>query len=326
MTKPILVLTLALASVAVLSLSGAAADNKTLQDYLSSDLKQPTADEAYEAYLRLNGGVDPALFDVTAAPTEPADRIQDLLPTQEQWDENAKKAEAKDRNALFLQGLGYAEGYRVPRDPERATACFDAANRLRHPKAGFYLARCIELNYSKAWSASDPRTRDLMEGNYELAADRGMADGAYYAGYYRKYKLKKEDDMTVRFLRTAVDKGHAAAQYELALQYLWGRGCLKSNRQALRLMSASAKQGYVKAQREVAGWYLKLDGLPSDPILAYAWLRTAEANGSRDTQALMKQIETALPKHHREMARNVATVFIQTYQPKPPANLLVAFE
>jgi hypothetical protein len=324
MIKQILVLTTALASVSALSVSVFAADDQAILEYLS-DAKQMPEDAAYAAYLRLNGGVDPALFEVPAAPSEPEDRIQELLPTQELWDENAKKAEAKDREALFLLGLGYAEGYRVPRDQERAIASFEAANRLRHAKGGFYFARCLELNYGKE-RISDPRTRDMMEGNYELAADKGVTNAAYYAGYYRKYKLKKEDKQTVGYLRAAADKGHAAAQYELGLQYLWGRGCLKSNRQALRLMSASAKQGYTKAQHEISGWYLGLDGIPKDPILAYAWLRAAEANGSPDTQPLLKQIEAALPKKDRETAKKVAAEFIKAYKAKPPANVLVAFE
>ncbi|HEY0966077.1 MAG TPA: tetratricopeptide repeat protein [Opitutaceae bacterium] len=325
MLKPILVLALALNPIATLSAADASVTEKALQEYLTSDAQQIPEDAAYAAYLKLNGGVDPALFDVPAAPTEPADRIQDLLPTQEQWDENAKKAEAKDRSALVLLGLAYAEGYRVPRDPERAIACFEAANKLRDAKGGFYFARCLELNYGKAW-ISNPRTRDIMEGNYEIAADKGVADAAYYAGYYRKYTLRLEDEQMVRYLRKAVDQGHAAAQYELGLQYLWGRGSLKSNRQAVRLMSASAKQGYTKAQREIAGWYLGFDGIPKDPALAYAWLRTAEANGSSDTKALLKQIESALPKKDRELAEKLAAEFIKKYKAKPAANVLVAFD
>lgn len=325
MIKPTLVLTVTLASLAALPASGASADDQALQEYLTADSPQMSEDAAYAAYLKLNGGVDPALFAVPAAPTEPPDRISELLPTQEAWDENAKKAEAKDRNALFLLGLGYAEGYRVARDPEKAIAAFEAANRLRHPKAGFYFARCLELNYGKEW-VSNPRTRDIMEGNYELAADKGIPDAAYYAGYYRKYKLKKEDDQTVGYLRKAADKGHAAAQYELALQYLWGRGCLKSNRQAVRLMSASAKQGYVKAQREIYSWYLGYAGIPRDPVIAYAWLCTANANGSSGTEALAKQVEGVLPAKKRELAKKLAAEFIKTYKTKPPANVLVAFE
>ncbi|HEY8995343.1 MAG TPA: tetratricopeptide repeat protein [Lacunisphaera sp.] len=325
MIKPVLLLTAAFTFFAMLPASGATADDEALQEYLNADAKQMPADEAYAAYLRLNGGVDPALFEFPAAPTEPEDRIKELLPTQEQWDENAKKAEAKDRHALFLLGLGYAEGYRVAKDPERAIACFQAANKLRHAKGEFYFARCLELNYGKAW-VSDPRTRDIMEGIYELAADKGVPDGAYYAGYYRKYKLGKQDERTVRYLRTAVDKGHAAAQYELGLQYLWGRGCLKSNRQALRLMSASAKQGYAKAQRELSGWYLGMNGIPKDAKLAYAWLSAAEANGSRDTKSLRQQIEAALPKADRALAKKLANAFIEAYKSKPPANVLVAFE
>lgn len=326
MIKPIFALTAAIASVSTLSAADASSDAKALQEYLMSDgLKQMPEDEAYATYLRLNGGVDPALFVVTPAPTEPADKIKELLPTQEQWDENAKKAEAKDRHALFLLGLAYAEGYRVGRDPERAIACFEASHKLRYAKGEFYFARCLELNYGKQW-ISDPRTRDIMEGTYEVAAGKGVAEAAYYAGYYRKYKMQKEDDRTVRYLRAAVDKGHAAAQYELALQYLWGRGCMKSNRQALRLMAASAKQGYAKAQRELSGWYLGMDGVPKDATLAYAWLCTAEANGDRDTKSLRRQVEAALPKKDRELAKKLAAEFINKYKSKPPANVLLAFE
>jgi TPR repeat protein len=325
MIKPAVVLTVTLASLATLPASGASADDQALQEYLTADSPRVSEDAAYAAYLQLNGGVDPALFPVPAAPTEPPDRISELLPTQEAWDDNAKKADANDRNALFLRGLGYAEGYRVARDPEQAIAAFEAANRLRHPKAGFYFARCLELNYGKAW-ASNPRARDIMEGNYELAADKGIPDGAYYAGYYRKYKLHKEDAQTVRYLRTAADKGHAAAQYELALQYLQGQGCLKSNRQALRLMSASAKQGYLKAQRKIYSWYLGYEGIPRDPVVAYAWLCAANANGSSGTEALAQQIEGVLPDTKRDLAKKLAAEFIKTYKTKPPANVLVAFE
>jgi hypothetical protein len=134
LVPPLLALS-AVIAVSAVSSSGAPDDTTAFEQYLrSGGLTQMSEDAAYAAYLRLNGGVDPALFAVTPAPTEPVDDIKELLPTQEKWDENKRKADANDRDALCLLGLAYAEGYRVERDPERAIACFQAAQNCGTPR------------------------------------------------------------------------------------------------------------------------------------------------------------------------------------------------
>ena len=73
-------------------------------------------------------------------------------------------------------------------------------------------------------------------------------------------KVTLDDKEGVKFLRSAADQGHGAAQYRLALMYMTGRGLGQSNLECLRWMERSAEHGETRAQEFLAkarteGWF-----------------------------------------------------------------------
>lgn len=75
------------------------------------------------------------------------------------------------------------------------------------------------------------------------------------------------------------EKGHAIAQFNLALLYHSGSGISMDEKKALEWYEKSAKNGYYKAQEYMAvgyreGWF----GLPKDSKKAEYWENQLEAN------------------------------------------------
>ena len=75
------------------------------------------------------------------------------------------------------------------------------------------------------------------------------------------------------------EKGHAIAQFNLALLYHSGSGISMDEKKAVEWYEKSAKNGYYKAQEYMAvgyreGWF----GLPKDSKKAEYWEKQLEAN------------------------------------------------
>ena len=128
----------------------------------------------------------------------------------------------------------------------------------------------------------------------------------------------------VQFMRAA-QTGLAAAEYQLALCYLMGRGLPASLEGALPWLSRAAAKGNVEAQTQLAS--LALQGVtdaraPSDPALfghrtwqqgqppdfatALRWAEPAAAGGSAEAQAMLGFIWTSGPEPLRDPARAAA--------------------
>lgn len=78
--------------------------------------------------------------------------------------------------------------------------------------------------------------------------------------------------------------GEAAAQYQVASSYLWGRGTVVDLAAARRWFEQSAAQGYHKAQYRLG--YMHLNGLggPVNGELARLWLQRAADQGYAPAQ------------------------------------------
>jgi hypothetical protein len=79
--------------------------------------------------------------------------------------------------------------------------------------------------------------------------------------------------------RPLAEKGHAIAQFNMALMYHSGLGVDLDEARAVKWYKESAKNGYYKAQEYMAvgyreGWF----GLPKDAKQAELWEKRLEAN------------------------------------------------
>ena len=59
----------------------------------------------------------------------------------------------------------------------------------------------------------------------------------------------------VKYLKDAVDQGNSDAQHQLGSCYLFGKGVVKDEREAIRLFKLAADQGNVKAQFDLGNKY-----------------------------------------------------------------------
>ena len=90
------------------------------------------------------------------------------------------------------------------------------------------------------------------------------------------------DDLALKYYGVAADKGHADAQFNLAVMHQNGWGVPQSDEKANEYYLLAAEQGITQAQIAL-GRYYALDFLDSfDPVEAYKWFTLAEALGDVD--------------------------------------------
>src|SRR5581483_4178960 len=92
---------------------------------------------------------------------------------------------------------------------------------------------------------------------------------------------KKGDYMTAaKEWRPLAEEGSAAAQYNLGLLYVDGRGVPKDTAEAAKWFTRAAEQGYTQAQHNLGAMYGSGQGVKRDYIQAYKWLNVCSAKGN----------------------------------------------
>ena len=92
--------------------------------------------------------------------------------------------------------------------------------------------------------------------------------------------IAPDEPAALRWIGKAAAQGHAAALFELGSYYT-----LEPHRnwqRAAELLRQSALQGFAPAQSSLAVLYWAGKGVPQDRIEAYAWLGLAAEQGERD--------------------------------------------
>lgn len=81
--------------------------------------------------------------------------------------------------------------------------------------------------------------------------------------------------------------GDAAAQYELGLAYLFGKGVAKDLDEAAKWLKMSALQGNAEAQLMIGTMYSAGDGVPQNLTDALVWLQKAYAQGNTRAKEML---------------------------------------
>ena len=81
---------------------------------------------------------------------------------------------------------------------------------------------------------------------FKAAAAQGLASAQNSVGVL--YSQKQCCDQAVAFWRLAADRGHARAEYNLAVCYERGTGVERDHERAVELLEAAAVQGHEQAQ------------------------------------------------------------------------------
>ncbi len=125
-----------------------------------------------------------------------------------------------------------------------------------------------------AMDQSVTRLRAVAEGNGHQAATAAIQLSiAYSLGHYVVIDRKESD----RFIRLAVEKGHAEAQFTVG-SLLSERGSpMRNDKAAVIYLEKAAAQNHAGAMFVLAGLLASGRGGEADPVAAYAWYILAAA-------------------------------------------------
>jgi TPR repeat protein len=152
-------------------------------------------------------------------------------------------------------------------------------------------------------------------------ADKGDADAAFNLG--QAYRLGKGVPLDLAqaqsWLERAARKGHVDAQSTLGL-LLFQNGNRVS---AMRWLKAAAEAGEPRAMLMVGTALYNGDGVPPDPIAAYAYVSRAAAQGLAPAQATLADLDAAMPLEQRQkgvaLAQKMASAKKTPGEPVPKA-------
>jgi TPR repeat protein len=94
------------------------------------------------------------------------------------------------------------------------------------------------------------------------------------------------DSKALRLIRPLANDGDAAAQYNLALMYMTGRGVQQDYAAAAIWLRKAAEQGYAFAQSNLGTLYRDGRGVPENDAEAVVWFRKAAHQGDPVAQFL----------------------------------------
>jgi TPR repeat protein len=283
-------------------------------------LKQMSEDEYEDFRRKVNDGVEPDDFDFPRAPADTEESPEKKIVTVDDWKALNEKAKQGDAESLYVIGLCFAKGHKVPQDLSKASRFFLSAGQKGHAQAQLLCARCLELNHGVG-PGEEQAARTIISQFYGFAALKGLTAANYHYAHYRKYSLaKKSDDpkSIASHFRLAAEKGHAAAQYELALCYREGAGVSKLRLLSHKLLRVSAEQGFAKAQYELGLCYASGNyRVPKNPVEAYAWIATAVSNGLSDDAWALANLKNQLTPPELESARKLAIEYTTKFKAPP---------
>ena len=121
--------------------------------------------------------------------------------------------------------------------------------------------------------------------------------------------IAPDEPAALRWIGKAASQGNAAAQFELGSYYT-----LEPHRdygRAADLLRQSALQGFAPAQSSLAVLHLAGAGVPEDRVEAYAWLGLAAEQGERDALELQPGLQAELSDAELQQARQRAQRYRQ---------------
>ena len=121
---------------------------------------------------------------------------------------------------------------------------------------------------------------------------------------------KKGDFVTAaKEWHTVADQGSAAAQYNLGLLYLDGKGVPQNDAEAANWFRRAAEQDYGQAQHNLGAMYGSGQGVKRDYIQAYKWLNLCAGKGDSGCLSQRDQIAKKLKPTQVSAAQRLSTDF-----------------
>ena len=127
-----------------------------------------------------------------------------------------------------------------------------------------------------------------------MAAEQNEDGGQFGVGYAYANGLgvEKDENEAAKWYRKAADQGHTAAQNNLGVLYLNGKGGLpKDEAEAARWYRKAADQGLSTAQNNLGTLSEQGRGVPQNFVEAYMWFSLAAASGHTEAPANRDRVE-----------------------------------
>jgi uncharacterized protein len=126
--------------------------------------------------------------------------------------------------------------------------------------------------------------KDFIAIQQKAAEKDPVAQTALAFCYDLGQHVQPDGKEAIRLLTEAAGQGYAPAQYEVGRIYLYGRGVPIDYAKALLWERRAAEQGDPRAQRDLAFMYERGFGVPADPSQAAGWNRKAATQGQPEAQ------------------------------------------
>ena len=130
--------------------------------------------------------------------------------------------------------------------------------------------------------------------------------------------VKQDFAEAARWYRTAADRGHALAQFNLGNLYEAGQGMPKDTTEAAKWYRKAADQGEPKAEHALGLCYADGDGVPQDLVEAYKWISLAATRGHAPALEFKETLEKKLTPEQKAKAQQLANTVLE--HPAPPQN------
>ena len=184
-----------------------------------------------------------------------------------------------------------------------------------------FVVACVAVALCSPASAQSPTVKSGVEawqrGDHARAvaiwrnlADKGNVDAAFDLG--QAYRLGKgvpaDSAQAKKWLEIAAKKGHVDAQVSLGL-LLFDSG---DRATAMNWLKSAAEKGEPRALLVVGTALFNGDGLPQDPVLGYAYVSRAAAQGLAPAKSTLAEMDKIMTVEERQKGVAIALAAAKT--------------
>jgi TPR repeat protein len=153
------------------------------------------------------------------------------------------------------------------------------------------------------------------EGNYkeaskwlQLASQKGHARAQYNLAILYKSGLGFDYDITraAEWFEKSAIQGFAPAQFNLGSLYLWGKGVEKNPKSAQEWLLKAARQGHREALTSLGSLYFRGDFLKKNWVRSFASYSLAKARGAPRVNQWLLRLEKKITETELRLARRMA--------------------
>lgn len=141
-----------------------------------------------------------------------------------------------------------------------------------------------------------------------MASQKGHARAQYNLAVLYKSGLGVDYDirLAAQWFEKSANLGFAPAQFNLGSLYLWGKGVEKNPESAKFWLLKAGRQGHSEALTSLGSLYFKGDVLKKNWVRSYAFYKLSSQRGSHRAQSWLTRLEEKMKPAELRQARRMA--------------------